>query len=38
MKRANALGGLSKEEYDAAQEEDDEGGLGSGEFARADAR
>lgn len=38
MKRANALGGLSKEEYEAAEEEDDEGASGTGEFARADAR
>ena len=38
MKRANALSGLSKEEYDAAQEEDDGAGVGTGEFARADAK
>lgn len=40
MKRANALGGLSKEEYDALQEEEDEegGGAGSGVFQKADAR
>lgn len=37
MKRANALGGLSKEEYEAAQEEEDEEGSGSGVFQKADA-
>jgi len=39
MKRANALGGLSKEEYDKLQDEEDEdGGSGSGVFQKADAR
>ncbi len=40
MKRANALGGLSKEEYDKLQdeEEDEDGGSGSGVFQKADAR